>query len=142
MEKFFKKKSDQVSNLCMHHKEIFLVSRHEYRFESCCDIYKSHRKKLKDTILITVEIAKKMERLQIFVKPGWRICVTCCKRFKIDSNCLDNSETSSNSSSETEHSGSGCDLKSTFDEERAKDTLYKTFQSIGVSPIESSHSQP
>ena len=83
-----------------------------------------------------------MERLQISMKPGWRICVTCYKRFKADCNCLDNSETSSNSSSETEHFGSGCDLKSTFDEERAKDTLNKTFQSIGASPIESFHSQP
>ena len=82
-----------------------------------------------------------MERLQISVKPGWWICVTCYKRFKTDCNCLDKSETSSNSS-ETEHSGSGCDLKSTFDEKRTKDTLNQTFQSIGVSPIESSHSQP
>ena len=107
----------------MHHKEIFLGSRYEYRFESCCDIYKSHRIKQKVSILITLKIAKKMKRLQISVKPRWRICVTCYKRFKTDCNCLDNSETSLNSSSETEHSGFGCDLKSTFDEERAKDTL-------------------
>ena len=41
-----KEKSDQVSNLCMHQKEIFWGP-NEYRFKSCSIIYKSHKKKAK-----------------------------------------------------------------------------------------------
>ena len=39
------KDSDQVVNVCMHHKKIFLGPKLKHRFKNCCDIYKSHKKK-------------------------------------------------------------------------------------------------
>ena len=137
------KDSGQVVNVCMHHKKIFLGPRFEHRFKNCCDIYKSHKRKVKGSILVTLEVAKMMEKLLISVKPGWRLCVTCYKRFKVDYNCLEDSEISSTSSStESVTSHLDNDPKLTFHQHSAKETLKQTFQSVGVSPVGSSHSLP
>ena len=92
-------------------------------------IFTNHTKG-KGTISITLEIAKMMEKLSKCVKPGRHICVTCSERFKTDYNCLKNSETSlllSNSESEC--------LSFHNDPDIAKETLNKTFQSVGIFPI-------
>lgn len=99
-----KDKSEQVVKVCMHHKEVFLGPRFELRFKHCCNIYKCHKRNVKGSISITLEMANMMEKLLICVKPGWRICVTCYKRFKIDYNSVEESETNSTSSADSSDS--------------------------------------
>ena len=133
----------KILNVCSHHKETFLSPRYEKKFKSCCDTNKSHRKKVNGTITITLETAKALKKLWIDVKPGWRICVTCYKRFKIDYQCLNSPEDSSAASfsNSTDLSSDG-EPKLNFHTDSAKETLNKTFNLVGVSPVESAHSLP
>ena len=130
-------------HICYHHNAK-LGSNFEKRFTKCCNLFKVRKQNVKGGHKISLNLATILVEQGYECVPGWQLCRTCYSNAqKNESNETSQSENESqiNELDSTAMDFSTSEIESDVAKKESRDSLNKSLESIGGSPIKT-HSMP
>ena len=115
-----------MKTICHYHEYKFGDDGFKKQFNKCCNVYNTHKKKVKGGHTVSLELATNLQNDGFNITPGWQLCHACFGK----------ATTKSDGSEEISLSQ---DVFATFEEEinksKEKEKLDESLGIIGISPI-------